>query len=508
MSSTADWVLALSLKEFLIYLDQDELIDLSSVSVRLRNKLKLKVFRCLKLERYPFPAPPPIIHKELSGTIGEITDQLGALNLAEEGNRNNNNEVMKIDSIDHISSQFGLLSLNNTENICENLNADQDTPIDRNEENSNTIKTDSIETNVQKFKNDLTQFSSHPTELNIFGYIKHYYIEEMALQFKNVYHIDLSLISVPFVSLSKLFNTLLNIQSLRVNSIRAFKFNSNQVQNNEALVLPCSLKRLNWEDNFIYNITNFEGDPIDFDYHLVDQDTLNDEVLELNPQYLSKLEHLTYNSFDSNSQVINKFLELNPQLKSIECTYYGPMLSTLLSLLESFTFISNLKLEFYLRTPEDLPAFTFPTFSNITTLTFDYYDNLGFGIIHKICVNCPNLSNLSAIYYMTNMDLFNNLLDNLTKLKVLTLTNELTVNWELKLNNHYNLEYLNLKNFKNSNINFNLFNGFNKLKVITFTADGANFIKNKWTESYLKSFIKWKFIHFRECIKCYKLDFK
>ncbi|KXN67740.1 hypothetical protein CONCODRAFT_80020, partial [Conidiobolus coronatus NRRL 28638] len=461
------------LKEFLVYLDQDELIDLSSVSIRLRNKLKSKIFKCLKLERYPLPAD----------TIDEISDQLSALNLAEDGDRNNNNEVMTTDSTENINSQLGLLSLNDTENIKERLDIVQDAPIDSNEENSNVLTTDYIETKIQNFKKDLTQFNSYPTELNVFGYISYYYIEEMALHFNSVHHIDLTLISVPFDILTKLFNIF--------NSIRAFKFNNDQAHIDENLVLPCSLKKLNWEDNLIYTITDFEGDPIDFDYYSADQDTLNDEALELNPQSLPKLEHLTYNSFDFNSQVINQFLELNPQIKSIDCTYYGPLLSTLISLLNAFTIINKLKMEFYLCTPEDFPTFTFPT--------------LRFGIIYKICVNCRNLTNLSTIYYMTNMGLFNNLLDNLPELKVLTLTNELNTNWELKLNNHNNLECLNLKNFKKSNINFNLFNEFNKLKVITFTVEGADFTKNEWTESYLSSFTKWKFIHFRDCIKCYKL---
>jgi hypothetical protein len=267
--------------------------------------------------------------------------------------------------------------------------------------------------NLSKFK---SKMESYPYKIKIvkaLDIIDNGFILDLSSKFLNLKHLQISLASISLEDLALSLSKLNYLESFYLQECAIYK--SEDTESSE-LKLPNSLKSL-----FVHNCEEVSKDlrldPIKISQQYFELET---DAFDLSAQFLPQLEEFSYNQEHFEPTTINKFLALNPQIKSLDIVSES-LTNECLQLLSQSNQIKHLEIEFHDIGQSEFDSFTFPPLNSLQSFSVRIAELPSLPIIKLIGERMPNLMELSIDYDPSIEQLLNSLLRNFPKLQTLIL---------------------------------------------------------------------------------------
>jgi hypothetical protein len=267
-----------------------------------------------------------------------------------------------------------------------------------------------------------------------------YYIFPLTALFNNINQLRIHGSWVSIYDFYMVINCLPNLELLEVNDVRFVKLLEKDLPI-EKLFIPNTLKRLYYKDCFLE--LNSIINPYKFLFNPPAKYRTNRISYDLPPHNLPNLKTLEYATQGELPSFILMALNFNPQLLNLKIqTKYFTI--PVMEILTKSNKLKSLKLEYDVLDTEYMEGITIPPFRSIDSLHVTYVYTLNSHIIQKICLACPNLTELNFYMPDFNSKFISTILQTLPRLKSLQLStdDEMMKIWDLT---HYNVKYLTLK---------------------------------------------------------------
>ncbi|KXN67445.1 hypothetical protein CONCODRAFT_10493 [Conidiobolus coronatus NRRL 28638] len=267
-----------------------------------------------------------------------------------------------------------------------------------------------------------------------------YYIFPLTALFNNLNQLRINGSWVSIYDFFMVINCLPNLELLEVNDVRFVKLLEKDLPIDK-LFIPNSLKKLYYKDCFLE--LNSIINPYKFLFNPPAKYRNNRISFDLPPHNLPNLKTLEYATQGELPSFILMALNFNPQLLNLKLqTKYFTL--PVMEILTKSNKLKSLKLDYDTLDTEYMESITIPSFPTIDSLHVTYVYSLNSHIIQKICLACPNLTELNLYMPDFNSKFISTILVTLRKLKSLQLStdDEMMKMWDLT---HYNVKYLTLK---------------------------------------------------------------
>ncbi|KXN67129.1 hypothetical protein CONCODRAFT_19826 [Conidiobolus coronatus NRRL 28638] len=267
--------------------------------------------------------------------------------------------------------------------------------------------------NLLKFKSKIQRYPYKLKIVKALDIIDNGFILELSSKFLNLKHLQISLASISLEDLALSLSKLNSLESFYLQECAIYK--SEDTESSE-LKLPNSLKSL-----FVHNCEevgkDLRLDPIKISQQYFELET---DAFDLNAQHLPQLEEFSYNQEHFEPTIINQFLALNPQIKSLDIVSES-LTNDCLQLLSQSNQIKHLEIEFHDISQSEFDSFTFPPLNSLQSFSVRIAELPSLPIIKLIGERMPNLMELSIDYDPSIEQLLNTLLQNFPKLQTLIL---------------------------------------------------------------------------------------
>ncbi|KXN67721.1 hypothetical protein CONCODRAFT_19422 [Conidiobolus coronatus NRRL 28638] len=339
-----DWEFILINNPIFKYLSKYELLDLSLTSKRLRSKISPRLFNTLRINNKVLYSQPNFFQHKNNFELDRLTywEKIRLLST----HSFDKNILFKETQIDPFINQSAA-TLRKVANYCKVLN-------------------------LYELKNSS------------------YFLIPIATEFLNLTQFYIYNCELPLYRFNVILTKLVKLEILHLDIVQFLKSSEDSDLAND-VNFPQSLKALNYERILLVITDSPQLNTIDFTYNLIP--VSNSTLLGLPVKHLPKLELLSYGKRD-NSQSLTKFLEINPQLKSL-CLTIALLTPASLSTITSMPNLERLKIETNGTYFEEFNIPSSPNLEQLKDLFLYITTESDFNLINQFIKFTPNLTQLT-----------------------------------------------------------------------------------------------------------------
>jgi hypothetical protein len=339
-----DWELIIINNPLFKYLSKYELLDLSLTSKRLRSKACPRLFETLKINNKVLYSQPNFFKHKHNFELDRLTywEKLRLLST----HSFDKNLLFKETQIDPFINQSAT-TLRNVGKYCKALN-------------------------LRELQNSS------------------YFLIPIATEFLNLTQLYVYNCELPLYRFNVILTKLAKLEILHLDIVQFLKCSEDSDLPND-VNFPQGLKALKYERILLVITDSPHLNTIDFTYNLIP--VSNSTLLGLPVKHLPKLEVLSFGKRD-NSQSLTKFLEINPQLKSL-CLTIALLTPDSLSTLTSMPNLECLKIETNGTYFEEFNIPSSPNLEQLKDLFLYITTESDFNLITQLIKFTPNLTQLT-----------------------------------------------------------------------------------------------------------------